>query len=190
MAATVKGSVVSAGHDYMRRAYGEPTWQRVLGHLTPDERALVMHGRQTLQFPVAVDGKVFSALVAEQFEGNRIVTERELRKGGAAQADDMLNGVFSIFARLASPRQAFKRAGSIVTSVYTEVTHATEEDADGGGGVIYIRGLGESPYVSPWQCGWIERALLHFGSTDPRVVERSWQAGRNASDELAYEVRF
>lgn len=190
MPATVKGSVVTAAYDYLRAAYGDEVWKRTLCRLSPDDQDLVKASARTLLYPVATDGRVLAAFVAEQFEGNRMIAERELRRGGASQADVMLRGVFSVFARLASPKAAFSRAGSIITSVYTEVTSDTEPRADDTGGIIRIRGLGESSFVAPWQCGWMERALVHFGSTSPRVIEQHWQAGREASDELVYEVTF
>ncbi|MDZ4168266.1 MAG: hypothetical protein U1E26_01235 [Coriobacteriia bacterium] len=190
MPATVKGSVVTAAYDYLRATYGEEVWKRMLLRLSYEDQDLVKASSRTLAYPVAVDGRVLAAFVAEQFEGNRMLAERELRRGGSSQADTMLHGVFSIFARLASPKAAFSRAGSIITSVYTEVDSETEAHADGTGGIIRIHGLGESSFVAPWQCGWMERALVHFGSSSPRVIERAWQAGRDASDELVYEVTF
>jgi hypothetical protein len=190
VSAFAKGSVVAAGHDFMRDTYGIDTWDRILGTLSDDDRALVANARSTALFPVAVDGRVFSALVAERFEGNRFVAERELRRGGAAQADAMLNGVFSVFARLGTPQQLFGRAGSLISSVYKGVSSDTEASEDGSGGTIHIRGLGDSRYIAPWQCGWIERALGRFGSASPHVTERSWTSGLDSSDHLEYEVRF
>ena len=190
MSTTAKGSVVTAGWEDMRGAYGDEAWQRVLDHLTDEDRELVAAARYTARFPVAVDGRVFEALVATKFEGNRLIAERELRRGGGAQADAMLNGIFSVFARIASPRLAFKRAGSIISSVYDGTSSVTEEDADESGGIVHLHGLGESTFIAPWQCGWIEGALKHFGAASPRVTEESWEAGLDASDHLKYRVRF
>jgi hypothetical protein len=190
MAASVKATVVRAGHDYMREVSGEARWQRVLARLSDGDRALVLGSERMLQFPVAVDGRVFEAFVEELFGGNRVLAQDVLRAGGAKQADDMLNGVFSVFARFVSPQQAFSRAGSIISSVYTEVTSRTEVSEDGRGGVIRIMGLGDSCYVSPWQCGWIEHALERFGARGSKVTERTWESGHIASSELVYDVRW
>lgn len=191
MGPTVKSVVAKAGHDYMRATWGSDVWSRVLDALSPDESALVRSIGGTPQFPVAVDGKVFEALVALQFQGSRRLAEVELRKGGAAQADAMLDGLFSIFARFVSPQQAFNRAGSIITSVYSSgVTSKTEAATVGKGGAIHILGLGESSFISPWQCGWIERAVVRFGGSGAHVTERTWESGDNASDELVYDVRW
>lgn len=188
MAATVKGTVVRAGHDYMRQRCTFEEWEQVLSLLPDESRTLVAHSDKTLQFPVSVDGQVFAAFARVHCGGDLGFAERELRMGGASQADAMLAGVFSVFARMVSPQAAFSKAGSIITSVYTGVTHETELSAHGRGGLIKLKGLGESSYVAPWQCGWMERALIHFKATNPRVIERSWAAGSVASDELVYEV--
>ena len=191
VSATVKCTVAKAGHDYMRAAYGHHVWSRMLDMLSPEERVLVANIGATPNFPVAVDGKLFEALVAVQFQGSRRTASIELRKGGASQADAMLDGLFSIFARFVSPHQAFSRGGSIITSVYSrDVTSRTEPAVDGKGGAIRVFGLGESSYIAPWQCGWIERAAVRFGGDGARVIERSWESGLNASPELVYDVRW
>jgi hypothetical protein len=190
MAASVKATVVRAGHDYMRGLCGEDGWQRVLGRLSDEDRRLVTGSASMVQFLVAVDGLVFEAFVNEQYQGDRVIAEGALRRGGAQQADAMLDGVFSVFARFVSPGQAFSRAGSVISSVYSDVTSKTQTAADGKGGVVRLFGLQESSFVAPWQCGWIERALVRFGAADARVTERGWDAGKAASDELIYDVRW
>jgi len=191
VSATVKSAVAKAGHDYMRAAYGHSVWSHMLDMLSPDERDAVASLDSMPNFPVAVDGKVFEALVAVQFHGSRRTAEAELRKGGAAQADAMLDGLFSIFARFVSPQQAFNRGGSILTSVYSrDVASRTEPAADGSGGAIRVLGLGASTYIAPWQCGWMERAAVRFGASNARVTERMWESGLNASSELVYDVRW
>lgn len=191
MAATVKRTVATAGYDYMRATYGERVWTQILETLVDEDRALVEGASASPTLPVAVDGRVFEGLVAVQFNGDRNIAAPALRKGGSSQADAMLDGLFSIFARFVSPQQAFNRGGSIITSVYSGgVTSSTELSSAGNGGAITIVGLGESSFVSPWQCGWIERALARFGGTNPEVAERSWQSGLDASHELIYEASW
>jgi hypothetical protein len=190
MAASVKATVVRAGHDYMRSVCGENGWERVLDRLSDEDRRLVAGSASMVQFPVATDGHVFQAFVEHQFHGNRAIAEGVLRRGGAQQADAMLDGVFSVFARFVSPGQAFSRAGSVISSVYSDVTSKTEPAADGKGGVVRLFGLGDSYFVAPWQCGWIERALVRFGAADAKVTERGWDSGQAASDELIYDVRW
>lgn len=191
MPATVKNTVVQAAYEYIRATYGETQWTKVLEQLSEEDRGLAENADKAGSFPVATDGRVLSAFVDVQFTGNRSVAEAELRKGGISQADAMLDGMFSVFARFVSPQQAFNRGGSIITSVYSsEVTSKTELADDGKGGELHIMGMGESSYVSPWQCGWIERALERFGGSNAKVTERTWDSGQNASDHLIYDVSW
>jgi hypothetical protein len=191
MAATVKNTVVQTAYEYLRSTYGETQWTKVLEKLSDEDRALVEHADKAGSFPVATDGRVLAAFVDVQFAGSRTRAASELRKGGVSQADAMLDGMFSVFARFVSPQQAFNRAGSIITSVYSsDITARTELAENGNGGAIHIMGMGESSYVSPWQCGWMERALERFGGQNAKVTERSWDAGQSASDHLIYDVSW
>lgn len=190
MGTTEKSSVAEVSHGYFRRTYGQSVWARTLEKLTPEERAMTENLASNPNFPVYIDGKIFSAIVELQFNGSRSVAERELRTGGRRQADEMLDGLFSIFARFVSPQQAVKRAGSIMASVYTGVTTDSTMGADNLSAVIKVRGLGELSYIAPWVSGWMERAIERFGGKNPHVEEQNWAAGRNAADELVYEVRW
>jgi hypothetical protein len=190
MGVTAKRAVVVAGHEYIRAAYGHDTWERILAHLPPHERELLHPHEAPLDFPVEVDGRVFEALVNVHFGGSRMLAEADLRAGGAVQADVMLDGGFAVFDRFESPQQAFARSGSLIASVYDGVVAQTEHSADGRGGTIRILGLEDSPYIAPWQCGWIERALSRFGAPAPCVTERSWEAGLVTAPELVYDVTW
>lgn len=191
MGATVKGAVAKAGHDYIRETYGEAAWRRVLALLPDEDRRLLDEATGTEQFPVAVDGRLFASLVAVQFEGDRVLAEAELRKGGAHQADALLDGLFDFFARFVSPQQAFRSAGPIFTSVYSKsVTSSTDTAPGGGGGAIHVVGLGESTFIAPWQCGLIERGLYRFGAKSAKVTERCWESGLDACVELIYDVSW
>ncbi|PKQ16601.1 MAG: hypothetical protein CVT67_04170 [Actinobacteria bacterium HGW-Actinobacteria-7] len=191
MGVTVKSAVAKAGHDYIRRRYGEDAWNQLLDMLLVEDRVLIRNIGSTASFPVAVDGRVFEALVHAQFNGDRIVAASQLREGGACQADAMLDGIFSIFARYASPLQAFKRGGTVLASVYSNaVSTTTEIAAAQNGGAIHVTGLGESSFIAPWHCGWTERALGRMGGNHVHVTERSWEAGMIASPELVYDVRW
>lgn len=185
-----KGSAVKASHDYFRATYGERTWERVLETLTADERALTRDVEKVTWYPVETDGKVFRALVDVQFGGDRTRAGREFWIGGRKQADTMLEGLFSVFARFVSPEAAFKRSGSILSSIYQGVTAGSTLADGGNAGTLVIEGLGQLTYISPWIGGWIERALERFGATEAHVVERTWEAGQNASDELIFELRW
>jgi hypothetical protein len=186
---TVSGEVAATAYAHMRRTWGADVWTRVLARLTPEESALVSRVSPGVSLPITVDGHVYEALVAEAFGGDLAVAERELRKAGAEQAAPSLRRVVGPFGVFLTPKQAFARAGDIVTDIYSG-TRSTTEPVLGNGGVIRIFGLREACYAAPWQCGWMEGALTMFGATGAHVTERSWQKGRIASDELVYDVTW
>jgi hypothetical protein len=102
----------------------------------------------------------------------------------------MLDGVFSVFSRFVSPAQALRRAPSILASVYRGASAHSELAPSGCGGRLTIEGLGDYDYVSPWICGWMERAIERFGGSDPSVRERSWDAGGDSSGSLVFDARW
>lgn len=189
MPAAMKFGVADVRHAYIKQMLGQDAWERTVARLTPEERAIVERGEGGMA-PAIVEGRLLVALVDTAFKSDRFAAERFLRTGGASQADSMLDGVFSIFARFASPQQALKRGPSIFSSVYSG-TSASSIIHDGAkSGALTVSGLGEYTYVAPWLSGWMERALERFGAMRPQVRERAWEAGHNASDELVFEVRW
>jgi len=187
----VRGAVAKTGHHYMRTEYGAEAWAQILAALPADDRVLLEHIDSVMHYPVSLDGSIFRALVEIQFHGDRALAEQGLRLGGAYQADALLDGVLQLFARFVSPQQAYRRAGRVIASVYSsEVVSKTVVLPTGQGGSVTIVGLGESDYIAPWHCGWVERSLTRFGAENARVTERAWEAGLNASDELIYDVRW
>jgi hypothetical protein len=139
--------------------------------------------------PTVLAGRVMTSVV-ERFCSDRADAERFLRKGGAAQADTMLDGAFSVFSRFVSPSQALKRAPSILSSVYRGTNADSRLSDSGCAGTLTIRGLDDYAYVSPWICGWMERAIERFGGSSAVVRERSWDGGLVASDELVFEASW
>lgn len=190
MPAAMKFSVADVRHAHIREKLGEAAWLATLERLDPEDRAIVERGTPDGMAPASVEGRLMESLALAVFHGDRAATERFLREGGRAQADKMLDGVFSIFARFASPTQALKRAPSIFSSVYVGTTADSEVAADGRSGVLRVHGLGEYTFVGPWLSGWMERAIERFGGVAPTVRERSWEAGMNGSDELTFEARW
>jgi hypothetical protein len=190
MTAFQKGSVTASGHKMLRETYGEDVWKQVLDRLDEDDRRIVANVAMVTQYPLVTEGRVFALLHEIAFAGDRGRLDREFRAMGRKQADIMLDGIFSIFARMLSPHQAFSRAGSLIAAAYTGVTSDTEPAASGNGGVIHIRGLAEVTHLAPWLCGWMERALERFGASRAKVRERSWDAGNDASDDLAFVISW
>jgi len=103
----------------------------------------------------------------------------------------MLDGLFSVFARFATPSQAFGRAGSMIAAAYSgDVASDTVKAEDGKGGTITIVGLGEVDNLSPWLCGWMERAIERFGGAKVKVTERSWDSGKRSADALTFDISW
>ena len=185
-----KGSSIKASYDGVRHVLGEADWDRVVQALPDDVRQIVLAPEKHAMIPSSVTGQLYSTVFNVVCGGDRASIERLLRTAGTRDAEEMLNGVFSVFARFVSPHQAFKRAGGMLASVYTGVGHETIEDEDGKGGVLVLTGLGEEPFSACLICGWIEQACRRFGATNPRVHERQWDAGHNASDRLEFVIRW
>lgn len=190
MATYAKGSVARAGHEHIRKTFGDDVWKRAVDSLLPDESATVRNLTDATPYPIAIDGRIFTFVCNDQFGGDPQRMGMSMRSMGAGQADEMLNGIFSVFARFVSPQQAFARAGSIISSAYTGVTHSTEPREDGRGGVLRMCGFGELSYGAASISGWIERALARFGASNPRVVERHYANGVVAAEELVFDLTW
>lgn len=189
MSASMKMAVAKVRHDYIRRTLGEDAWHQATSLLPEEERSILETGEAGMA-PASVEGRLMTALSSASFGNDRAAFESYLRAGGKSQADAMLEGIFSVFARFASPQQAIKRAPSIFSSVYTGTSAESDVNAETKTGRLIVRGLGEYTFVSPWLSGWMERAIERFGGGDPVVRERSWEQGHNGSDELVFEVRW
>lgn len=189
MPSAMKQSVADIRHEYVRSAVGGQIWHDARSRLTEGERAVLREGDASGSCPTALAGRFMSDVVGLVCP-NREDAERFLREGGAAQADAMLDGVFSVFSRFVSPAQALKRAPSVLASVYKGTSADSVLSASGRGGSLTIRGLGDYEYVSPWVCGWMERAIERFGGSAAAVRERSWDAGAVSSDELVFEASW
>ncbi len=188
MPAAMKFKVADVRHAYFRRTLGDESWDAVVSRLTPEERSIVANGDERGMAPALLEGKLMTTLVEVALGNDRLAAERFLRTGGASQADAMLDGIFSVFARFSSPQQALKRAPSIFASVYEGTSCSSGMNPDDRSGILRVGGLGEYTFVAPWLCGWMERALERFGGTSPRVAERAWESGQNGSDDLVFEA--
>lgn len=190
MPAAMKQSVADVRHEYIKERIGAVAWLEALNKLSPEEREIVAKGDEQGMCPAYVAGNLMGAIVETHFHGSRHAAEQFLFEGGRAQADKMLDGLFSVFARFVSPKQALDRAPSIISSVYTGTDPSSRIDEDGMGGALTIAGLEEYEYVAPWLSGWMQRAIERFGGDSPTVIERNWASGQTRSDELVFEARW
>jgi hypothetical protein len=190
MAGFEKGSSLRSSFTAIRAELGEAEWQRVLDVLDPGDREIVMQPDTHNLVPTAVTGRFYSAIHRVACGGDRLCTERKLRAAGRRDADDMLDGVFSVFARFVSPDQAFKRAGGMISSIYSGVTAESIPNPDGHGGALKLIGLDDEPFASCVIAGWIERAIERFGARNASVIEREWAAGRDAAQTLVFDLKW
>lgn len=190
MPAFEKGSSLKSSYAAVRAEIGDPAWERVLASLDESDREIVAAPEKHTLVPTAVTGRLYSAVHTLVCAGDRVRTERVLRRAGRRDADDMLDGVFSVFARFVSPHQAFKRAGGIISSVYVGVAAETTEDPDGLGGTVALSGMEDEPFTACLVSGWIERAIERFGARNPSVRERAWDGGKNGASRLEFVLRW
>lgn len=190
MQAFEKGSSVKSSFQAVRTVLGDSDWQRVIETLTPEDRDMVVNPSNHNLIPVATTGRFYSAIHSLICGGDRLRTERTLRASGRRDADDMLDGIFSVFARFVSPDQAFKRSGGMISSIYVGVTaEATPRDG-GKGGTLRLSGLEDEPFACCVIAGWMERAIERFGGSSPTVREQAWEAGRDSAPTLVFDMTW
>ncbi|HEY5540408.1 MAG TPA: hypothetical protein VIL41_03025 [Coriobacteriia bacterium] len=188
MSARLKGTALEPSIDYIKTTYGEQVWAAVLDRLSDEQRNDLAFVQGANLYPVALPGAMISALVAIEFAGDRASADEALRKMGRHAADRQLSGIYSLFVRFSSPDKALARIEQVVTTLYDGATAELDYVAGETRGTVRIHGLGEFPYAAPRVCGWAERALERSGAKTAHVVERGWDAGRNASDDLVFDV--
>lgn len=181
----VKGVVAQSTFEYVKNEHGQDVWDRCLERLGDSDRIAVTAGGNV---PLGAMGAFNEAFVAVVCSGDRACAAREFRTMGAKSAEKLLlgNGIFSVFARLVSPKQVLSRADSVIKTAYPGVRVEVKLDANEAGGVIKMYGMSGYPYGSQRVVGWLLRGIEIVGGKNSRVVERNWEAGRIDSD--TYEL--
>lgn len=190
MGAFEKGSSLKSSFQAVQAVLGDEQWQQVVDALDPQDRDVVLAPEKVHLVPTALTGRFYSALHRVAGSGDRQRTAYLLRMAGRRDADDMLDGVFSVFARFISPDQAFSRAGGMISSIYSGVTAQTTKNEGRPGGTLSLTGLDDEPFAACVIGGWIERAIERFGARNPTVIERNWAAGRDAAETLIFELSW
>jgi len=188
MSARLKGTALQPSIDYLKATYGAQVWAAVLDRLSEEQRTELSFVQGANLYPVSLPGAMLSALVAVEFAGDRAGANAALRDMGRHAADEQLSGIYSLFVRFTSPEKALARIAQVVTTLYDGATAELEYTHGETRGSVHIRGLGDFPYAAPRLCGWAERALERSGAETVRVVERNWEAGAVASDDLVFDV--
>ena len=190
MSARLKGTALQPSIDYIKATYGDDVWVAILDRLSEEQRGELVFVQGANLYPVALPGAMLSALVAIEFAGSMASADAALRKMGRHAADEQLSGVYSLFVRFTSPEKALARIAQVVNTLYNGAEAELEHAPGSTTGSVHIRGLGEFPYAAPRLCGWAERALERSGAQQARVVERAWESGKVASDDLVFEVTW
>jgi hypothetical protein len=190
MGSLIKASSVRDGHSAMRAEFGDTVFDQAISLLSADDQAVIAALGKSTMYPLAIDGRLQQHLVDIGCNGSRQTAEKAFRRAAGIQAERMLDGVFSVFARFVSPAAAFARGGTIIASAYQGVSSSTIPATDGPGGTMEIRGLEDLTYASPWLCGWMEQALIRFGATTAKVTERTWLAGQLGASHLIFDITW
>jgi hypothetical protein len=186
--ARLKGTALKPSFDYIRSRLGEDVWAEIFERLTPEQRREINFLQTTQHYPVSLPGAVHTALVEVACQGNRHHAEMILRDIGRVTADHMLTGVYSVFVRHGDPHKMLPRIGHVLETLY-EGAHCDLHHEEGSGhAVVQVHGLLDFSYCAPRLCGWSERALERSGAKHARVIERTWRAGKSASNLLIFEA--
>lgn len=186
MAGFEKASGAKSTFQSVRDELGEVDWQRVMDELDPDARAAILFPEAHTLLPTSITGNLLLTISVVVCMRDRTRTYRLLSAAGRRDADKMMEGMLSIFARFVSAQQAFKRSGSLMSSVYSGVRAEALPHPDKPGGTLVIEGLGDQPYAAAFLGGWIQRAVERFGASKVTVKERAWESGNIASDRLEF----
>jgi hypothetical protein len=186
MAGFEKASGAKSTFEAIRSELGEADWLRVMDSLDPDVRSAIEFPEAHTMLPTSITGQLLLTINVVVCLRDRVGTHRLLSAAGRRDADKMMEGILSIFARFVSAEQAFKRSGSLMSSVYKGVHAEAIPHADKPGGTLVIEGLGDQPFAAAFLGGWIERAVERFGARKVSVIERAWESGNIASDRLEF----
>ena len=190
MTARIRGTALQPSIDYVRVTYGDAVWAAVLDRLSEDQRRDLAFVQGANLYPVALPGAMLSALVAIEFGGSKHSTDAALRLMGRHAADEQLSGINSLFVRFSSPDRALARIVQAVRTLYDGAEAELEYTPGAMTGTVHVRGLGEFTYAAPRLCGWAERALERSGAKTASVIERAWESGRIASEDLIFDVTW
>ncbi len=188
--ARMKGTTLQPNIDWIEKTYGAGTWAGLLGDLPESERTQLQNVQSANWYSMASVGTAIRTLVATRIGSDRGQIEQAFRSMGAYIAEDSLSGIYSIFVRIASPERVLGRLPNVVKAVYEGVDITVDIAEDRKFATARMTGMGELPYAGPRLCGWGQRAMEKAGAKGVRVVERSWQAGKDSSDDITLEITW
>lgn len=188
MSARIKGTVLQPSVDYVRTTYGDAVWAAILNRLSEAQQRELSFVQGANLYPVSLPGAMLSAFVAVEFGGSKHSADDALRQMGRHAADEQLSGIYSLFVRFSSPDKTLARITQIVRTLYDGAEAEFVYAPGASTRTVHLRGLGEFTYAAPRLCGWAERALERAGANTAHAVERSWESGLIASDDLVFDM--
>lgn len=187
---TMMGGAIKPNLDWMRQQCSTDQWDAVLARLDDEQRRQIELLNGALRYPVSLFDAVSRAFADVAYGGDPRAAGAAFMEMGRHTAAEHLSGVYSIFLKVSSPGGTLKKVPQMFGRLYEgAVAEAELLDTPGGPkGRMTVHGLGGLSYSGPRLCGWAESALAKTGAAGIRVVELGWQAGRNTSEPLVFEL--
>ncbi len=189
---TIKGSGIAPNIEWIKLRYGEAGWDTLCEHLDPEEVQQLNTLNPVMMYPISLLDHIMVALEQTQFPGDLVTADGVFREMGRHAASVGLSGIYSAFLKIASPVATFKRSGSMLEALYTNVTCETEVLEQASSGVkarITIHGL-EVSYAAPRFAGFGEEAIERAGAKNLKIEEESWGAGIIKADPLVFHLTW
>ena len=178
----IKGLVLKARVDYLQKAQGESSWERLLAELSPETRSALSDGVLISSwYPLAVSTELMS-VADRMFARGDLGLAREMGRHSAKVA---LQGVHQSFARENDPSFVLRMAPLLWSQYYDS---GQLEAIQTGRASAVTRVLDfEEPHVAICLglVGWIEAAIEIWGGVDVMVDERKCRTRGAAHCEIA-----
>lgn len=187
--ARIKGLATGSIRKWLRRQYGEETYQTLVAAMTPEDRDVLESAWATSWVPVTALDSLWSGAVAElALEHGQL--DADFRQQGIFVAGDNLSGVLrSVLTFFVNAQQLFGLVPRLWSMYFSGVEVVTRLHDDGLGGEVVVSGLGDLRCVAPVVCGWMCGALESVDAT-AIVTEQAFEKGELAADPLRFNVRW
>lgn len=167
--AQVGGNIILARRRFVLDRGGEALWERVLGHLPPEDakqlrRTLLVTGA----FPLELNLRLDQAIAKELYPND---PRRAFLEMGRASAEVNLKGPQRAFLREGDPHGLLSFAEAIYAYYYGEGRRTYEKTSANSARLTTL----DAPPSTPADCltvvGWHQRAIELSGGRNAQVVE-------------------
>lgn len=166
MSTAIKGASVSARIDFVKRRFGEDTWQKVLTHLHEEDQKALTGNIIVLSFyPLELNARLDEAIAKATDPNNPIRVYRAL---GRASADANLTSVHKTFILGDNPHRVLKRYPSVRKIYYSDGSGQYEKIGEKEG---YLQ-LKDSSFTledDESTAGYFERGIELMGGKNVKV---------------------